>query len=262
MAELEFETPHPGVALIRINRPEALGAFTYTMIDRWVELIDQCARDASIRAVVVTGTGRGFCTGTDTKAMQARGAEGAWDRKQRLHERVQSLPRALQDFDKPYIAAINGLAFGAGLDLALMADIRFVARSARMAESYVRAGIIAGDGGTWYLPRLIGTARALDLLWTGRTIEPEEAERIGLVNAVLDDDRLLDHALDYAQRIASGPPLAIRMMKRAVYQGLEHDLRTSLDLISSHTAVLGTTEDSLEAVRALNEKRVANFRGS
>ena len=172
------------------------------------------------------------------------------------------MPLALENIDKPVVAAINGVAVGAGLDMALMCDIRFAARSARMAESYITVGLVPGDGGCFLLPRLIGLPRALELLLTGEMVDAERAEHLGMVNHVCDDAELLDRAFAFAMKIAGSPPIAVRMIKRATYQSLRTDFRTSLDLISSHLAVNRTTNDSTEAYRAFREKRPPLFQGS
>jgi enoyl-CoA hydratase/carnithine racemase len=261
--ELVFEIDD-GIATIRLNRPERLNAFTYDMLERWAQAIETCRSDDRVRAVVVTGTGRGFCSGGDVRAMGERHRDGetAFQRKTSLSERIHRIPRLLEDFDKPYIAAINGVAVGAGLDMALMADIRFAAESARLGESYIKVGLIAGDGGTWFLPRLVGVPKALELLWTGDLIDAREAERIGLVNKTLPDAELMDHTYAFARRLAAAPALTLRLMKRAVYQGMRMDLRASLDMISSHLGVISTTNDHREAVAAFNEKRSAKFTDS
>jgi enoyl-CoA hydratase/carnithine racemase len=258
--ELVFEIAD-GIATIRLNRPERLNAFTYEMLDAWAAAIETCKREDGVRAVVLTGTGRGFCSGGDVRAMGERHQTGetAFERKKSVHERIHRIPRLLEDFDKPYIVAINGVATGAGLDMALMGDIRFAAESARMAESYIKVGLVSGDGGAWFLPRLVGLPRALELLWTGDFIDAREAERIGLVNKVVADDKLMDHTYAFARRLAAQPALTLRLMKRAVYQGLRMDLRAALDMLSSHLGVISTTADHREAVASFNEKRPAKF---
>lgn len=256
--ELLF-TVEVGIATIRLNRPERLNAFTPAMLDAWGDAIEAAKRDAAIKVVVLTGTGRGFCSGGDVRAMGERHKDGetAFERKTAVHERIHRIPRLLEDFDKPYLVAINGVATGAGLDMALMGDIRFAAASARMAETYIRVGLIAGDGGTWFLPRLVGPAKALELLWTGEFIDAQEALRIGLVNAVVADEALLPHTYAFARKLAAQPAPALRLMKRAVYQGLRLDLRAALDMVSSHLGVISTTDEHREAVAAFNEKRAA-----
>jgi enoyl-CoA hydratase/carnithine racemase len=256
-------TIEEGIATIRLNRPERMNAFTYPMLEAWGDAIETCRSDPAVRVVVLTGTGKGFCSGGDVRAMRERQAEGetAFERKAMVHERIQRIGRLIDDFDKPYIVAINGAATGAGLDMALMADIRFAAESARLAETYIKMALVPGNGGTWYLPRLIGLPRALELLWTGDFIEAREAERIGLVNKVLPDDQLMAHTYAFAKRLVAAPALSLRLMKRAVYQGLRMDLRASMDMMSSHLGVIGSTEDHREAVAAFNEKRPAKFTG-
>ena len=147
------------------------------------------------------------------------------------------------------------------MDMALMCDMRFAARSARFSEGYIRVGLVPGDGGCYYLPRLVGTAKALELLLSGDFIDGGEAERLGVVNRVYDDDRLMDETYAFAERLAAGPPIATRMIKRAVYQSAQSDLRTALDLISSHMAVVTSTEDSKEAFQSFREKRQPRFQG-
>ena len=234
--ELVFEVVD-GIATIRLNRPDRLNAFTPAMLDAWGDAIEVCKRDAAVRAVVLTGTGRGFCSGGDVRAMRDRHQrdESAFERKTDMWERIHRIPKLLEDFDKPYIVAINGVAVGAGLDMALMGDIRFAAASARMGKSYIKVGLVAGDGGTWFLPRLVGTAKALELLWTGDIIDAQEAERIGIVNKVLPDDALLPHTYEFARRLAAAPAMTLRLMKRAVYQGLRMGLprQPRHDLVAS-----------------------------
>jgi enoyl-CoA hydratase/carnithine racemase len=167
----------------------------------------------------------------------------------------------LEDLDKPVLAAVNGVAVGAGMDMALMCDIRFAARSARFSEGYVRVGLVPGDGGCYYLPRLVGTAKALELLWTGDFVDAEEALRLGLVSQVHPDEELLSATYAFARRLAEGPPVAIRLIKRAVHQSARTDLRTALDLISSHQAVVQSTHDSKEAYAAFRQKRKPLFEG-
>jgi enoyl-CoA hydratase/carnithine racemase len=153
------------------------------------------------------------------------------------------------------------VAVGAGCDMALMCDLRFMAEGARLSEGYVRVGLIPGDGGTYYLPRLVGTAKALELLWTGDFIDAPEALRLGIVNQVVPAERLLPVVYELAGRLAKGPTVAIRTIKRAVYQGMRMDLRTHLELISSHMGFIRQTEDHREGARAFVERRPPEFKG-
>ncbi|MGW2199647.1 enoyl-CoA hydratase/isomerase family protein [Streptosporangium sp. NPDC001682] len=248
------------VGLIRIDRPARLGAFTWAMIDRWAEALVSARHDDSVRAVVLTGTGKGFCTGVDLDDLASVG-EHPIDSKRMLTDRVHKVARAVEDLDKPLICAVNGLAIGAGMDMALMCDIRLAAESARFSEGYIRVGLVPGDGGAYFLPRLVGTAKALELLWTGDSISAQDACAMGIVNRVHPDDELLDEALALANRIAEQSPIAVSMIKRAVYQSLRSDLRTSLDLISSHLAVVQSTEDYAEAMSAFRDRRPPVFKG-
>jgi enoyl-CoA hydratase/carnithine racemase len=147
------------------------------------------------------------------------------------------------------------------MDMALMCDLRFAARSARFCESYIRVGLIPGAGGLYFLPRIVGTPKALELFLTGDFVDGEEAHRIGLVNRVYDDDQLLDATYEFARKLAAGPPISTRVIKRALYQSTRIDLQTSLDLASSHMAVIQSTQDSHEALAAFRERRAAEYVG-
>ena len=257
--DLIYET-RGAVGLIRINRPAQLGAFTWQMLDRWAEALASARDDEAIRAVVLTGTGRGFCTGVDLDTMAAVDATPL-ARKRVLTDRVHKVLRAAADLDKPLICAVNGLAIGAGMDMALMCDIRLASESARFCEGYINVGLVPGDGGAYFLPRIVGVARALELLWTGDTISAHEARDLGIVLDVCSDDNLLDATLGLANRIAARSPIAVSMIKRAVYQSQTIDLRTSLDLISSHMGIVQSTSDCAEAMQAFRERRPAVFTG-
>lgn len=259
--QLDFEIKDH-IATITLNRPEKLNAFTTEMLHAWAHALRECQRNADVRVVVLTGTGRAFCSGGDVGGMDDRKqAETPIMRKASLADRVHQIPLILESLGKPLIVAVNGVAAGAGLDMALMGDIRIAAESARMAETYVRIGIMAGDGGAWYLPRIIGIPKALELLWTGRWVDAQEAERIGLVNKVVPDERLMEETYAMAKCIANGPPLAMQMMKKSVYQGMAMSLPTHLEQVSSHMAVLFSTEDHQEALSAFKEKRDPVFKG-
>jgi enoyl-CoA hydratase/carnithine racemase len=259
MADLEYEVNN-GVGTILLNRPHKKNAFTLEMIDQWAAVLVAARTDQDVRALVLTGAGDGFCSGVDLDAFNQR-ESSPLDAKRNLTGRIHRVAYALQDLDKPVIAAVNGVAVGAGMDMALMCDIRLAARSARFSEGYVRVGLVPGDGGCYFLPRLVGSARAIELLLTGDFVDASEAERIGIVNHVYDDDRLMEETMALARRLAGGPPVAIAMIKRALYQSANCDLRTALDLISSHMAVVQSTSDSQEAYRAFVEKRTPIFEG-
>ena len=244
-----------GIGRIVLNRPERMNAFTFEMIDAWRAAIEECRRDDAVKVVIVTGAGAAFCSGGDIVEMGDRLEQTPEQRKAELFDRIERIPLALEDLDKPVIAAVNGVATGAGMDMALMCDIRYAAESARFAETYVNVGLVPGAGGAHYLPRLVGVSKALELFWTGDFIDAEEAMRIGIVNKVFADAEFMTHVEKIARKIAKAPPLTLRMVKRAIYQGMRNDLRTNLDLISSHYAVITATDRHKEAVRSFIAKR-------
>jgi enoyl-CoA hydratase/carnithine racemase len=259
MADLEYQVEQ-GIGTILLNRPAKKNAFTIEMIDRWAQIISEARQDDAVSVIILTGAGDAFCAGGDLGDL-AQSSKTPLESKLVLTEHIHRIALVLEDLDKPVIAAVNGVAVGAGMDFALMCDMRFAARSARFSEGYIRVGLVPGDGGAYYLPRLVGIGKALELLLTGDFIDAEEALRIGIVNRVYEDDRLLDETRAFATRIAAGPPRVMQMIKRAVYQSSRSDLRTSLDLISSHMGIVQSTHDSQEAIRAFREKRSPHFEG-
>jgi enoyl-CoA hydratase/carnithine racemase len=243
-----------GVATLTLNRPEQLNAFNLEMIAAWRAALEAAESDDRVKVVVVTGAGRAFCAGGDFEEMVKFSAMDALERKNFLYRNVHRIPLALERMDKPVLAAINGAARGAGLDMALMCDIRLMAQSATLAESYINIGLIAGDAGSWFLPRLIGTARALELFWTGRVVGAEEAERIGMVNRSVPDAELLPAAYELARTIAAKPTQAVRFFRRAVYQSQTMALAAHLDMVSSHMAVLEDLPEHRDGIAAFRNR--------
>ncbi|WP_340110210.1 enoyl-CoA hydratase/isomerase family protein [Pikeienuella sp. HZG-20] len=252
---LKFQVDDDGIGRITLDRPERLNAFTFEMIDAWRDALERCRTDERVKVVIVTGAGGAFCSGGDIVEMEDRLEQTPAQRKAELFERIERIPLLLEDIDKPVIAAMNGAAAGAGLDMALMCDIRIAARSAKFGETYTKVGLVPGAGGTWFLPRLVGAAKALELFWTAEFLTAEEAHEIGMVNRVVDDADLMDAANEMARKIAAAPQQSVRMIKRAVLGGLRTDLRSHLDMISSHYAVITAGEDHKEAVRRFVRKR-------
>lgn len=248
------------IATITLNRPEKLNAFTGPMIDRWAWALGEAQRDPDVNVVVVTGAGRAFCAGGDVERM-GEGAPTPLDHKQALWENIHRIPKLLDVMDKPVIAMVNGAAVGAGMGMALMCDLRVASEEARFSTGYVNVGLVPGDGDAFFLPRLCGIARALELLWTGDFIDAREAERLGIVNRVVPSSRLQEETYALARKIADGPQVAIRLTKRLAYQSLRLDLKTHLDLASSHMAVVRETEDHKERVRAFKERRQSKSDG-
>ena len=250
-----FSKDQDGVATITLNRPDKLNAFTHGMIGQWIEFITDAAADPAVRVVLLTGSGRSFCVGADADEMSSRGKQDELTRKNFLWHNVHKIALAIERMDKPIIAAVNGLARGAGSDMALMCDIRIAAESASFAWSYVNLNVIAGDGGTYYLPRIIGMSRALELFWTGRPVNAVEADRIGLINRVVPDAELQTVSRELARQIASQPKDAVQFYRRAAYQGETQTLYSHLDMVSSHMAVLRGTPENHARVEAFREQR-------
>lgn len=248
-----------GVLTLTFNRPDVRNALNEELAVALAEALDQARTDDSTHVVILTGAGTAFCAGGDVKDFERdRTAE---EQHTFLRDKVYRIARSMTELDKPVIAMINGPAMGAGLDIALLCDLRFAADDALLAEAYIDVGAPPGDGGAWLLPRIVGTARALDLLWTGRRISGKEALEIGLVDRCLPADELRSVTVTYAEQLAAGPQTAIRITKRALYQSLTVDLRTHLDQMASHMAVVRATADYREGVEALREKRTPRFGG-
>ncbi len=254
------------VATITLNKPERLNAFDDEMLDEWADAIRTADADPEVRAVIITGAGRGFCSGMNVQ--NEAGGSGVLRTEARVSERrvslrnsVHPIPRALIQLEKPYIAAINGAAAGAGMDMASMADIRFASSTARVGMTYVRMGLIPGDGGCYTLPRLVGTQRALDMIWSGRLITAQEAKEIGYVLEVYEPEELMPKVTEYARQIARGPATAVQVSKKLVYRSANIAFDEHLDIAQMAMFIAQTTEDAKEGPRAFVEKREPEFKG-
>ena len=252
---IKLDIVEEGVAQLTLNRPDRLNAFNRQMITEWRALLGKISDDRSIRAVVLTGAGRAFCAGGDVEEMAEMLDAANVARRDYLWRSIQKIPLALERLEQPIIAAINGTARGAGLDMALMCDMRIAGQSSTFAESYIHMGVMSGDGGTWFLPRVIGVARSLDMLLTGRVVPAEEADRIGLVNRLVPDEDVLKDAIATARQIAQQPAEAVMLMKRAVYQGLTGTLQGHLDMVASHMAILYGTPEFEAKLKAFQARK-------
>lgn len=250
-----------GVGLLTLNRPDKLNAFTHDMLMGLIAALDDFETRDDVAVVILTGAGRGFCSGGDIGGMGDGAERRPHATKERIWREIQAFPKRLARFEKPILCAVNGAAVGGGMDLALACDIRIAGESARFAETYAKIGLLPGGGGAYFLPRLIGRARALELLWTADFVDAATALEIGLVNHVYEDDRLLPEALALAKRIAAMPPLSVRLIKRTVDQSLRSDMDTAFDLVSSHIAIARAGEDHPEAIAAFKEKRPGRYKG-
>lgn len=257
MSEVVLKQIEDGVAVLTLNRPERLNAWTVEMEHAYFGMLEECAATPEVRAIVVTGTGRGFCAGADMQDLQAIG-DGSLDTDEHASERrAQTFPLTI---GKPIIAAINGACAGIGLVQALMCDVRFAAEGAKLTTAFARRGLVAEHGISWLLPRLLGPARALDLLLSGRVVLAEEALELGLVNRVLAPAALLEHALDYAREIATScSPASMATIKQQVYADLQRDLPAALAAADALMLASFTAPDFVEGVTSFVERRDPRF---
>lgn len=251
------------VALLTLNRPDTRNALSGDdMFAAFEQLFEKLNSDQTIRAAVLTGAGSAFCSGGNVAEMRDRtGMFGGSPEQIAANYRagIQRIPRAFQRLQVPIIAAVNGPAIGAGNDLACMCDIRLASTTARFAESFVKVGIVPGDGGCWLLPRVVGQSRAAELALTGDAIAADEALRIGLVSRVVAPEALLDEALALAGRIAANPPQVLRWTKQLLQQARNGTLDEALDTAGRFQGLAHHTADHTEAVTAFFEKRAPVF---
>lgn len=246
------------IATITLDRPDVLNAFDRALKDELLAALHAAAKDSGVRVVVVTGAGRAFSAGQDLKASQ--GAEaGPLDRE--LRERYNAIVLAIRTMEKPVIAAVNGVAAGAGMSLALACDIRIASEDASFIEVFGRVGLVPDTGSTWFLPRLVGPAKALELMWTTDALDAKSALALGLVNRVVPAAELMTESRALATRLASAAPLSLALAKRAVNRALEVGLADALDYEASLQGIAGRSGDHAEGVRAFVEKRPARFTG-
>jgi enoyl-CoA hydratase/carnithine racemase len=251
------------IATLTVDQPESMNAITdEATVDALCAVFEDVQRDTSVRALIITGGGRVFSSGGNIKHMRDRAgtfAGNAIDVRNGYRRGEQRLPRALFELECPTIAAVNGPAIGAGLDFALMCDMRVASSNASFAESFVRVGIIPGDGGAWFLPRVVGWARAHEMALTGAAIDAQTAEAWGMVSRVVAPEELLPTARRIAEQVAANPPLAVRLTKRLLREAQNLALGPSLELAAAYQGALHQTEDHQEAVRAMLEKRGGIF---
>jgi len=253
------------IVTLTLNRPETRNPISEDdMIEGLETAVARINRDHSVRVVIVTGAGGAFSSGGNIKHMRDRqGMFGGSPAQVRTGYRqgIQRIPLALYNMETPTIAAVNGPAIGAGCDLALMCDIRIAAETALFAESFVKVGIIPGDGGAWFLPRAVGLSRACEMAFTGEPIDAQTALDWGLVSKVVPPEQLVEEAGKLALRIAVNPPDALRMTKKLIREGQHLRLDSLLELSAAFQALTHHTKDHQEAVTALLEKRTAFFTG-
>lgn len=246
------------VGLLTLNRPDALNAITAQMLDELLDALEQVVANPSVRALVLTGSGRAFCAGQDVRVLSQGTNE---ELVALLRDRYPPVLLKLYRLEKPVIAAVNGPALGSGFNLALACDLRIASERAVLGAVFVRIGAGPDTGCSYFLPRLVGMARAAELIYTGRTIDAAEADRLGLVNKVVPPEQLIEEAMVLANQLAKGPTKAIGLGKRAIHRGLELDLESVLSLETELQGQLVATEDFREGVQAFLQKRQPTFEG-
>lgn len=267
MAELVLAEREGAVLTLTLNMPDKRNPVSDdAMVDALCAALEAADQDIAVHAVILTGAGSAFSSGGDLKAMQVPdtgGLRAALPAQTRRNYRygIQRLPALFQALEVPVIAAVNGPAIGAGCDLACMCDIRIAGASAKFASSFVKLGITPGDGGAWLLPRVVGFARASELVLTGETIDAEAALAIGLVTHMVPDGDVMEKAREIARKIAFNPPHATRMAKRLLREAQTANLANILEMSAAFQALAHATADNQEAIDAFVERRTPMFRG-
>jgi enoyl-CoA hydratase/carnithine racemase len=255
------------IAKLTLNRPERRNAINEKMLDELSSALDDVGSDDEIRVVVVSGAGDSFCAGGDLQALSGGSESGSWvsdspDEIRRSFEKAQKVMLALQRMEKPIIGKINGVAVGAGLDLAAVCDIRIGTSKTRFMSAYVKIGLFPGFGGTWLYPRALGSlGKAAELLFTGDFLEADEAKQLGFLNKLVAEEDFEDEVMSMAQKIADGPPIAIRLSKLMLYKGLEFDLETAMKMAAAAETITLSSNDHTEGVNAFREKRKPKYKG-
>jgi len=254
-----------GIVTLTMNRPELRNAMTeeHEMLE-FVGICERLKRDMHVKVLILTGAGSSFSAGGNIKHMRDKKGFSAGSPMQirdAYRNGIQQIPLALYELDIPTIAAVNGPAIGAGMDLTCMCDVRIASEQARFASSFVKLGIVPADGGAWLLSRTIGAAKALELMLTGETIDAAEAKSIGLVSKVVSHDSLMAEALSLARRIAANPAQTLRLSKRLLRESMHVSLATSLEIAAAYQALAHYTKDHDEAVLAFIGKRSPVFTG-
>ena len=249
------------VAWITMNRPEQRNAVNAEMREELISVLTDARSNAGIRALVLTGSGKGFCTGADLSGPRGQGPSGPGATREVMKGSSQRLIRSLWDLEKPVVAAVNGVAAGLGSHLAFASDFVIAAADARFIEVFVRRGISVDAGGAFLLPRLIGLQKAKELVFFGDDLSADEALRVGLASKVVPGDQLLATAREWAERLAKGPTFAIGMSKRLLNRSLESSLETAFEEEAMAQALVSQSEDTREGMVSFMERRAPQFKG-
>jgi 2-(1,2-epoxy-1,2-dihydrophenyl)acetyl-CoA isomerase len=256
-----IESLEDGVLTLTLNRPDRLNAFNVALHEALADAIRRASANEECRALILTGAGKGFCAGQDLADRAVAPGEGRPDLGESIEKRYNPLVRSLRALPKPIVCAGNGAAAGAGANVALACDIVLAAKSAKFLQAFARIGLVPDSGGTWFLPRLVGEARARALMMLAEPIGAEQAEAWGMIWRAVDDDLLMGAAREVAARLAAGPTHACSLMKRALAASSGNSLDAQLDCERDLQREAGAADEYLEGVRAFLEKRPANFRG-
>ncbi|MFX1451814.1 MAG: enoyl-CoA hydratase/isomerase family protein [Promethearchaeota archaeon] len=252
----------PPIAIIRINRPKVLNALNKATANELYSAFQKCLNDEKIRVIVLTGEGRAFSAGGDVKGFKNAIDEGRQaEFISELTEILHKLSYLIRTMSKPVIAAINGFSMGAALNLALACDILIAADTAKLSEAFTNVGLAVDNGGTYLLPRLIGRAKALELILTGKTIDASEAERLGLINFSIPEAEFDKKIEEFALKLANGPPEAMATSKKLVEESYLNDFKTQLEKERENQIKISLTEDFKEGVTAFFEKRTPKYKG-
>lgn len=249
-----------GVATIALNRPEKLNAFNGRMHEEVHDALDAASEDEEVRCVLLRGEGRGFSAGADL-AQIVESEDGSPDLGQYLRETYSRLVMRMVEIQKPIVAALHGPVYGAGMGIALACDLRVAARSAKFSVAFIKIGLMPDAGVSFFLPRIIGLGRAMEMAMLGEALDAEEAYRVGLVNRIVSDESLVEEATEFARHLAQLPTRALGQIKSSMYASFESDLRTALESEAEGQTVCGYTEDHKEGIAAFFEKRQASFVG-
>jgi len=250
-----------GVGIITLNRPDKLNAFNDELTFKLKDALKETERDVTVKAVILTGAGRGFCSGQDLQAgtLPERGHRPSLGIS--IRHRYNPIILKIRSMEKPVIAAVNGVAAGAGASLALACDLRIASENANFVQSFTKVGLIPDSGSTFFLPRLIGVTKAFELMLTAEKLDAQEALRLGLLNKIVPQSRLMEEAYAMAKRLANGPNLAYGLTKRAVNRAVFPDIEELLEYEASLQEIAGRSDDFEEGVKAFIEKREPAYRG-
>jgi len=247
-----------GIATITMNRPHAYNALSPELIDRIIEAFLECNSDPDVKVIIFTGAGKAFCAGGDLPYMES--IDNALDGRKYI-VKASEVTSTITKLDKPVVAMVNGIAAGAGFNLAIACDIVICVESATFVQSFARVGLIPDSGGTYLLPRLVGLQKSKELMFTAQPIGANEALSLGLVNKIVESDKLVETTYQYAEKLSAAAPIAVSFIKRILNQAIDLKLETVLELEANMQTVCLQTLDNKEGIKAFKEKRLPVFKG-